>query len=80
MFSETGSLMETWAQQPGYVGQQAPERDLPVFSTGVTSRQFYDMEETNSGPHASMGSTFQTQLFSQPGLNVHLNQDSFDLL
>lgn len=32
-FSETGSLMETWAQQSGYVGQKAPERDLPVFKS-----------------------------------------------
>lgn len=32
MFSETGSLMETWAQQPGYVGQQAPEREICLSS------------------------------------------------
>lgn len=40
--------METWAQQSGCVGQQAPEREICPSSsptTGVTSRQFYDVEK-----------------------------------
>lgn len=39
MFSDTGSLMETWAQQSGYVDQQAPEREREICLSSALGLQ-----------------------------------------